>query len=122
MDANAADQRLRIMYIIVKGRYEQKDVANAVVPCAADFARQPQIPSLREAQGQKDIAKKEDLPNDKMRGVSSPTRPLISTEPPHPSAVVGSITLLTSDTLFAGKPPCAACSRTIASLGAMYTQ
>lgn len=38
------------------------------------------------------------------------------------SAVVGSITARTSDTLFAGNPPFFACSRTIASFGAMYTQ
>jgi hypothetical protein len=35
------------------------------------------------------------------------------------SAVVGSITDLTSETRFAGKPPCSACSRTIFSSGAM---
>jgi hypothetical protein len=35
------------------------------------------------------------------------------------SAVVGSITDLTSDTRFAGNPPRRACSRTISSLGAM---
>ena len=35
------------------------------------------------------------------------------------SAVVGSMIDLTSDTLFAGKPPCLACSRTIASFGAL---
>lgn len=38
------------------------------------------------------------------------------------SAVVGSITEATSETRFAGKPPCWACSRTIFSFGAMYTQ
>jgi hypothetical protein len=38
------------------------------------------------------------------------------------SAVVGSMMALTSDTRFAGNPPCLACSRTIASFGAMYTQ
>jgi hypothetical protein len=38
------------------------------------------------------------------------------------SAVVGSIILLTSDTLLAGMPACRACSRTRASLGAMYSQ
>ena len=35
------------------------------------------------------------------------------------SAVVGSITDLTSETRFAGKPPCSACSRTVFSSGAM---
>ena len=34
------------------------------------------------------------------------------------SAVVGSITDMTSDTRSAGKPPCRACSRSISSLGA----
>src|SRR5713101_4688362 len=34
------------------------------------------------------------------------------------SAVVGSITARTSETRFAGKPPCRACSRTISSFGA----
>lgn len=38
------------------------------------------------------------------------------------SAVVGSITVITSLTEFAGKPPCFACSLTISSLGAIYTQ
>lgn len=38
------------------------------------------------------------------------------------SAVVGSIRVRTSDTLLAGKPPWRACSRTMASSGAMYTQ
>src|SRR5690349_12168327 len=38
------------------------------------------------------------------------------------SAVVGSITDVTSDTRLAGKPPCRACSRTMASFGARYTQ
>jgi hypothetical protein len=38
------------------------------------------------------------------------------------SAVVGSIIRLISATLLAGNPPRLACSRTIASLGAMYTQ
>jgi hypothetical protein len=37
----------------------------------------------------------------------------------YPSADVGSITNLTSETLFAGNPPCRACSRTISSFGAM---
>src|SRR5690242_15543618 len=37
--------------------------------------------------------------------------------PPH-SAVVGSIIVLTSETRFAGNPPWAACSRTMASFGA----
>jgi hypothetical protein len=36
-----------------------------------------------------------------------------------PSAVVGSMMVLTSETLLAGKPPFWACSRTMASLGAM---
>lgn len=35
------------------------------------------------------------------------------------SAVVGSITLRTAATEFAGNPPCVACSRTMASFGAM---
>jgi hypothetical protein len=35
------------------------------------------------------------------------------------SAVVGSMTVLISDTLLAGKPPWLACSRTIFSLGAI---
>ena len=35
------------------------------------------------------------------------------------SAVVGSITDLTSETRFAGKPPCSACSRTVFSSGAI---
>src|SRR5207302_382142 len=39
--------------------------------------------------------------------------------PPYASAEVGSIIRFTSETLFAGKPPCLACSRTIASLGAI---
>jgi hypothetical protein len=38
------------------------------------------------------------------------------------SAVVGSMMALTPDTRFAGKPPRFACSRTMASSGAMYTQ
>ena len=37
----------------------------------------------------------------------------------YPSAVVGSMTAFTSATLSAGKPPWRACSRTMASLGAM---
>src|SRR5262249_29708054 len=37
------------------------------------------------------------------------------------SAVVGSMTFLISEILFAGKPPSCACLRTISSLGAMYT-
>jgi hypothetical protein len=40
----------------------------------------------------------------------------------HAPPVVGSMIDLTSETILAGKPPCCACSRTIASLGAMYTQ
>ncbi len=36
-----------------------------------------------------------------------------------PSAVVGSIIVITCATLLAGNPPCAACSRTSSSLGAM---
>ena len=39
-----------------------------------------------------------------------------------PSDVVGSMMVLTSLTLLAGKPPFVACSRTASSLGAMYTQ
>ena len=35
------------------------------------------------------------------------------------SAVVGSMTEATSDTRFAGKPPCSACARTMSSFGAM---
>ena len=35
------------------------------------------------------------------------------------SAVVGSIIVLISDILFAGKPPCCACARIMSSLGAM---
>ena len=38
------------------------------------------------------------------------------------SAVVGSIIEATSETRFAGKPPSLACSRTIFSFGAIYTQ
>jgi hypothetical protein len=34
------------------------------------------------------------------------------------SAVVGLITDVTSDTRFAGKPPCRACSRTMSAFGA----
>jgi len=37
-------------------------------------------------------------------------------------AVVGSITDRTSETRLAGNPPCRACSRTVSSSGAMYTQ
>src|SRR5579885_3081492 len=40
----------------------------------------------------------------------------------HHSAVVGSITVFTSATRFAGNPPWRACSRTMLSFGAMYTQ
>ncbi len=39
--------------------------------------------------------------------------------PTNYSAVVGSITLRTAATEFAGNPPCVACSRTMASFGAM---
>ncbi len=38
------------------------------------------------------------------------------------SAVVGSIIRATLETRLTGKPPCLACSRTISSFGAMYTQ
>ena len=38
---------------------------------------------------------------------------------PAVSAVVGSITERTSETLFAGKPPCSACWRIMSSFGAM---
>ena len=38
------------------------------------------------------------------------------------SDVVGSMMVLTSVTLLAGKPPRLACSRTAASFSAMYTQ
>ena len=38
------------------------------------------------------------------------------------SAVVGSMIVLISEILFAGKPPSCACFRTISSLGATYTQ
>lgn len=40
----------------------------------------------------------------------------------YPSEVVGSMMVLTSVTLLAGKPPLVACSRTAASFSAMYTQ
>ncbi len=40
-------------------------------------------------------------------------------EDPHPSEVVGSMTVLTSEMRLAGKPPWQACSRIISALGAM---
>ena len=43
-------------------------------------------------------------------------------QPGHPSAVVGSMMRRTRATEFAGNPPIAACFRTAASSGAMYTQ
>ena len=43
-----------------------------------------------------------------------PVRP-----PLYASAVVGSMTDRTSETLLAGKPPCSACRRIMSSFGAM---
>lgn len=45
----------------------------------------------------------------------------LSRLPAH-SAVVGSMMVMICEILLAGNPPLVACSRTAASLGAMYTQ